>query len=88
LQSERVLALVVVVSLGGRRFVEFARGANRALAGIGPRKPGGHVPVQMVDSVRVFGVGLGQFAGEALSLRSRLLRWIVICTSYYPPPES
>ena len=46
-------------SLGGRTVL---------LAGIGPRKPGGHVPVQMVDGVRVFGVGLGQFAGEDLRL--------------------
>src|ERR1700716_2808321 len=60
LQSERVL--VVQVGGGGCRFVEVARGANLALAGIGPLKPGGQVPVQMVDGVRVFCVGLGQFA--------------------------
>ena len=66
LGTERLL--VVVVNLGGCRVVEFARGANRLLTRIGPRKPGGLVPVEMVDSVRVFGVGLGQFAGEDLRL--------------------
>src|ERR1017187_5796324 len=61
-RCSRKRALVVVrVSGGGCRVVEVARGANRALAGIGPLKPGGHVPVQMVDGVRVFGVGLCQF---------------------------
>ena len=56
MQSERVL--VVVPVSGGCRVVEFARWPNRLLTRIGPRKPGGHVPVQMVDGVRVFGVGL------------------------------
>src|SRR5258708_32862145 len=60
--------LIVQVSFGRCRLVEFARWANGALAGIGPRKPGRHVPVQMVDGVRVFGVGLVQFAGEDLRL--------------------
>src|ERR1700751_1367569 len=60
--------LVVQVSGGGCRFVKFAWGANLALAGIGPRKPGRHVPVQVVDGVRVFCVRLGQFAGEDLLL--------------------
>ena len=60
--------LVVQILTLGCRVVEFARRANLALAGIGPRKPGGHVPVEMVDGVRVFGVGLGQFAGEDLRL--------------------
>src|ERR1017187_8245847 len=68
-RCSRKRALVVVrVSGGGCRVVEVARGANRALAGIGPLKPGGHVPVQMVEGVRVFGVGLCQFGGEDLGL--------------------
>src|ERR1035441_4946562 len=66
LQPKR--ALVVQVSFGGSRFVKLARWTNRLLAGIGPRKPGGHVPIQMVDGVRVFGVGLSHFAGEDLRL--------------------
>src|SRR5579862_2076846 len=65
LRSKCVL-VVVVVSFDGCRVVEVARGTNRALAWIRTLKPGGHVPVQMVDGVRVFGVGLGQFAGENL----------------------
>src|ERR1700733_13261873 len=60
--------LVVRVFAGWCRVVEFARRANRFLTRIGLRKPGRHVPVQMVHSVRVFGVGLGQFAGENLRL--------------------
>src|SRR5579863_3914268 len=55
---------VVQVGGGGCGLSEVARGANDLLAWIGPRKPGGHVPVQMVDRVGVFGVGLGEFAGE------------------------
>ena len=54
--------------------MEVTGGANLALAGIGPRNPGGQVPVQMVDGVRVFGVGLGQFAGENLRLLLELSR--------------
>src|ERR1700733_9062719 len=65
LQSERLL--VVQVALGCR-VVKFTRRANLALAGIGPRKTGRHVPVQVVDGVRVFGVRLGQLAGEDLLL--------------------
>src|SRR5208337_285901 len=66
LQSERVL--VVRISGNGSRVVELARGANRLFTGIGPRKPGGLVPVVMADGVRVFGVGLALFAGEDLRL--------------------
>jgi len=44
---EHVLVVRVIVGFGGCRLVEFAGRANLALAGIGPRKPGGHVPVQM-----------------------------------------
>jgi hypothetical protein len=43
-------------------------GANLFLAGIRPHEPRGHVPVEVVDGVRVFGVGLGQLAGEDLRL--------------------
>src|SRR5580692_2200280 len=69
LQSERVLFVPVVVSVtSGCRVVKFARGSNRALAGIWLLKPGRLVPVQMVDGVRVFGVGLGQFAVKDLRL--------------------
>src|SRR5277367_2398525 len=60
--------LVVVVNFGGCRVVELARRANRLLPRVGPGKPGRQVPVQVVDGVRVFGVGLGQFAGEDLRL--------------------
>src|ERR1039457_1194907 len=66
LQPERFL--VVRVFAGGCRVVEFTRRANRFLPRIGPRKPSRHVPVEMVDGLRVFGVGLGQFAGEKLRL--------------------
>src|SRR5215469_10739448 len=62
------ICLVVVVSGGRCRLVELARWANVALAGIRPRKPGGEVPVQMVYGFWVFGVRLGQFAGEDLRL--------------------
>src|ERR1700685_2925909 len=66
-QSERVL--VGPVGVAGRcRVVEVARWANRGLAGIGPLKPGGLVPVQMGDGVGVFGVRLGQLADEDLLL--------------------
>lgn len=64
MHSERVLVVVP----GGCRVVEVGGGTNRALAGIRPRKSGGLIPVQMVHSVRVFGVGPGQFAGEDLRL--------------------
>ena len=70
--GERAVAigtcLVVQVSFGRCRLVEVARRTNRLLARIWPRKAGGHVPVEMVDRVRVFGVGLGQLAGEDLRL--------------------
>jgi len=67
MQWECVLVVPVVVT-GGCRVVELIRGPNRALSRIRPLKPGGHVPVQMVDGVRVFGVGLGQLTGEDFRL--------------------
>ena len=67
-RCSRERVLVVQVSGGGGRFVEVTGGTNLALAGIGPRKTGRHVPVQMVNGVRVLGVRLGQFAGEDLRL--------------------
>ena len=70
--GERAVAirtfLVVQVSFRGSRLVEVARWTNGVLAGIRPRKPGGLVPIEMVDRIRVLGVGLGQFAGEDLGL--------------------
>src|SRR5271157_1776478 len=60
--------LVVVVNLGGCRFVEVARGANRLLAGVRARKPGGFVPGQVVGGVHVFGVWRVLLASEDLRL--------------------
>ena len=65
LQLERVL---VVVLLSRELLVEFARRANRAFTRIRPGISGGLVPVEMVDGVRVFGVGFAQFAGSDLCL--------------------
>src|SRR5579871_2231446 len=59
---------VVIVSFDVCNFLEGARGENPRLAGIRPRKPGGLVPVEVVDDIRIFGVGLLIFAGEYLRL--------------------
>src|SRR5579864_4587846 len=67
LAVQNILVVVVPVT-GGRRLGEVTCGPDRALARIRPLKPCGHVPVQMVDGVRVFGVGLRQFPGEDLRL--------------------
>jgi hypothetical protein len=58
--------LVVRLRSGRGRVIELAWGPNRFLAGIGSRKSGRHVPVEMVHGVRVFRVGLVQLAGEDL----------------------
>src|SRR6202142_4696598 len=65
------VVLVVVVNLGGRLFVEVARGANRLLAGECARKPGGFVPGQMVGGVHVFSVRRVLLASEDLRLLLR-----------------
>src|SRR5271165_7525450 len=59
---------VVVVDFAVCSFFEGARGENLCLAGIRPRKPGGLVPVEVVDDIRIFGVGRVIFAGEDLRL--------------------
>src|ERR1700728_1593799 len=64
-QSEGVLVVQVA---GWRRAVELAGGANRFFARIGHGESSRFIPVQMVDGIRVFGVGFGQFAGEDLCL--------------------
>ena len=51
--AEGTCFLVVHVSGGGHRFVEVTRRANRLLAGEGDLKPGGLVPVEVTDGVRV-----------------------------------
>src|SRR5580704_15779752 len=66
LQSQRILVVRVFTSRS--RFVELAWRANCFLTGIRSHEPGRHVPVQVVDGVGVFGVRLGQFAGEDLRL--------------------
>src|SRR5208283_6117254 len=63
--------LVVVVRFLWRRAIELARRTNRVFAGVGPRKPGGFVPVQVVDRVRVFHVWLVIVAREDLRLLCR-----------------
>src|SRR5262249_21778048 len=45
------LVVVVIVTLGGCRVVKLAWRANRFLARIRTCESGGHVPVEMVDSV-------------------------------------
>jgi hypothetical protein len=50
---------LVVQVTGRRRLVEFAGWANGFLAWIGPRKPGRHIPVEVVDGVWIFSIGLG-----------------------------
>ncbi len=60
--------VVVVGSLPFAAFFEVARGENLFLAGIRPRKPGGLVPVEVVDDIGIFGVGDVIFAGEDLRL--------------------
>src|SRR5271165_2520797 len=60
--------VVVAVALDRRRVVEFAGRADRLLARVGASEAGRFVPVEVVDSVRIFGVGLMILAGEDLGL--------------------
>lgn len=74
--EERVFAaigrlLVVVVNLGRCRAIELARWTDGGLTRIRPSKSGRHVPVVMVHGVRIFGVGLVQFASEDLGFLLR-----------------
>lgn len=62
------VSLVVQITVGGWRVVEVAGRANCALARIGACEAGRHVPVEVVDCLRILGVGLGQFSGEELRL--------------------
>ena len=57
---------LVVQVARGRRVVELAGKANRFLSRVGTLEPRRHVPVQVVDGVRILGIWLGHFAGEDL----------------------
>src|SRR5215468_9903637 len=61
------MILVVRITIGCR-IIEFARIANLSFARIRSLEPGCHVPVEVVDGVRIFGVRLGEFTGEDFSL--------------------
>jgi hypothetical protein len=55
--------------LAGAGLLNSLGGAHLALAGIWPRKPGGRVPVQMIDGVRVLcGLDLSPIVGEQFCL--------------------